>query len=90
MLNIVRNALQQIIDDIDSGNSNISQEQQLQILDIINHKEFNRTEAAEYIGKSVSSFDNYIRKGLIPEGTKRRGSGKFWNKTDLDKFLKTK
>ena len=91
MLNIVRDALQQIINDIDSGNSKISQEQQLQILDIINRKELNRTQSADYIGKSVSSFDNYVKKGLIPKGIKREGaSQKYWLKSDLDKFLKTK
>lgn len=91
MLNIVRDALQQIINDIDSGNSNISEQQQLQILDIINRKELNKTQSADYIGVCTSTFDNYVRKGLIPEGIKREGSSqKLWYKSDLNKFLKNK
>lgn len=91
MLNILRDALQQIVNDIDSGNTNISQEQQLQILDIINRKEMSKTEAADYIGVSPSTIDNYVKKGFIPEGMKRQGiSSKLWLKSDLDKFLKNK
>lgn len=91
MLDIVKDALQQIVNDIDSGNSKISEQQQLQILDIINRKELNRTQAADYIGKSISTFDNYVKKGLIPKGNKREGaSQKFWYKSDLDKFLNNK
>lgn len=87
MLNIVRDALQQIINDIDSGNTNISQEQQLQILNILNPERLSRTESADYLGVSKSTFDNYVKKGLIPSGTKKYGVlGKLWNKFDLDNF----
>lgn len=92
MLKILRDLLQEKIDDIDSGNSNISKEEQLEVIDFfqrLNSKEFNKTESADYIGVCVSTFDNYVRKGLIPKGKKHRGSNTlFWNKYNLDKFLK--
>ena len=50
-----------------------------------------KTEAADYIGVSPSTIDNYVKKGIIPEGIKRQGiSSKLWLKSDLDKFLKNK
>ena len=50
-----------------------------------------KTESADYLGVSVSTFDNYVKKGLLPEGVKRRGiSSKFWYKFDLDNFLNNK
>ena len=91
MLGIIKTLLKQIIDDIDSGNSNISEQKQLEIIDLIktiNTKELSKIEASDYIGVSRATFDNYINKGYIPRGIKRQGiSSKLWNKSDLDKFL---
>lgn len=91
MLKIIRNLLQQIIDDIDSNNSNISERQQFEVIKFIqkiNTKELSKLEAADYIGVSRATFDNYIRKGLIPKGQKRVGFKELsWNKSDLDEFL---
>ena len=92
LIKILRNLLQQIIDDIDSGNSNISENEQLEAIKFIqkiNSKELSKIEAAEYIGVSRATFDNYIRKGILPQGKKRQGfKEKSWNKQDLDNFIK--
>jgi predicted DNA-binding transcriptional regulator AlpA len=54
-------------------------------------KEMTKVESANYIGVSRATFDNYISKGLIPKGSKRPGlNNLMWNKSDLDKYLKTK
>ena len=91
MIQLLRTALQQFIDDIDSGNSNINEQQQQELLNIIckfNSKELSKTEAANYIGVCRATFDNYIKKGLIPEGIKYQGrSNLLWKKSDLDKYL---
>ena len=91
MIKIIKNLLLQFISDIDSGNSNITEEEQLKIIDFINEinrKELTKTESANYIGVSRATFDNYIKKGKIPEGTKRQGSSNlYWNKNDLNKYL---
>ena len=94
MLQLIKTALQQFIDDIDSGNSNISEQQQQELLDLIyriNSKELSKIESADYIGVSRATFDNYITKGLIPKGHKRQGFKELsWNKSDLDKYLNEK
>lgn len=94
MLKLIRNLLQQIIDDIDSGNSNISQDDQQEVLSLIQKftsKELSKLEAADYIGVSRATFDNYIKNGQIPQGRKRKGFKELsWNKSDLDKFLNRK
>lgn len=91
MLKIIRDLLQQKIDDIDTGNSYISENQQEEVIEFlckISSNKLNITEAADYIGKSKSTFNNYVKKGLIPKGEKDRGDSKiFWRKLDLDKFL---
>lgn len=94
MLNLIKIAFQQFINDIDSGNSNISEEQQSKILDLINEinsEELSKIESANYIGVSRATFDNYVSKGLLPKGKKRQGFKELsWNKNDLNKFLKEK
>lgn len=94
MLKVIRNLLQQIINDIDSGNSNISQNDQYEVLSLIQKftsKELSKLEAADYIGVSRATFDNYIRDGRIPKGRKRTGFKELsWNKSDLDKYLNEK
>lgn len=90
MINLIKENLKQILDNMDTGNSNISEEDQeefLNILERINSKELTKSESANYIGVSVSTFDNYIRKGLIPKGRKKQNTKTLlWNKSDLDKF----
>lgn len=94
MLQLIKSAFQQFIDDIDSGNSNINEEQQKEILELvqkINSKELSKLESADYIGVSRATFDNYIKKGLIPQGHKRQGFTELsWNRSDLDKFNKNR
>ena len=92
MLKIIRSLIQQILNDIDSGNSNISEEEQKEILDLlqkINSKTLSKIEAANYIGVSRATFDNYIKSKLIPRGQKRIGFKELsWRKQDLDNFIK--
>ena len=94
MLQLIRCLLQQYIDDIDSGNSNINKEQQDQLLQFmrrINSDDLSTIQSANYIGVSRATFDNYVKKGLLPNGEKRQGvHGLFWNKYDLDEFKKTR
>lgn len=93
MIQLIKTLLLQFIDDIDSGNSNISEQEQLKLLGMlqqINTKELSATESYNYLGISKSTFYNYIDKGLLPKGEKKPGRGVVWNKCDLEKFLKSK
>ena len=94
MIQLIKTALKQFIDDIDSGNSYISEKEQLEAIDFINKinsKELSKLESADYIGVSRATFDNYVRDGFIPKGRKRMGFKELsWSKYDLDEFLKNK
>ena len=67
---IIRNLLQKFIDDIDANNTNLSYEQQCSIIKILSNvnigqeNEMNKTQAADYLGVSRATFDNYIRDGF--------------------------
>ena len=91
MMQLIKTILEQFIKDIDSGNSNINEEEQEEVLDLfekINRKELSKIESANYIGVSRATFDNYISKGLLPKGKKRQGFKELsWSKYDLNKFM---
>lgn len=94
MLQLIRTILQKFVDDIDAGNSNLSYEQQCDIIRVLSNvnlgqdSEMNKTQASDYLGISRATFDNWIRDGLLPKG---KQIGKFkelrWYKSDLDLFL---
>ena len=51
------------INDIDTGNSNISENEQKEIIEFfqqINRKELSKVESANYIGVCRATFDNYL------------------------------
>lgn len=94
MLKIIRSILQKFIDDIDANNTNLNYEQQCSIIRILSNvdigqeNEMNKTQAADYIGVSRATFDNYVRDGFIPKGKKIEGFKELrWYKSDLDLFL---
>lgn len=94
MLKIIRNILQKFLDDIDADNTNITYEQQCDIIKILSNvnlgqdNEMNKTEAADYLGVSRATFDNYVRDGFLPKGKQiKRFKELRWYKSDLDVFL---
>ena len=94
MMKVIRTILQKWIDDIDADNTNLSYDQQCDLIRVLSNvnigqeNEMNKTQAADYIGVSRATFDNYVRDGFIP---KRKQVGNFkelrWYKSDLDLFL---
>ena len=94
MLRLIKTLLQQHIDNIDTGNTNLNYQQQCQLIRILSNvdigqdNEMNKTDAADYLGVSRATFDNYVHDGFIPKG-KKVGNFKElrWYKSDLDIFL---
>lgn len=89
MLQIVRNLLLKIVDDIDAGNSNVDEEELMQIAKFLNRtmrkdRMLNKYQAYTYLNISRAKFDNMVREGLIPRGKKVAGSRELrWCKKDL-------
>ena len=71
MLQLIKKLLKQIIDDIDTGNSNVSYEEQCKILHLIQNitdQRMSKIQACDYLGRAT--FDNYVKNGWIPKGYK--------------------
>lgn len=93
MLNIIRNLLQQLIDNIDAGNSNATQEDQSKIISLLcnmidKDQRMSKIQSCEYLGISRATFDNLVKDGFIPKGRKQEGFKELsWSRIDLDIYL---
>lgn len=91
-IEILRKVLQDALDNIDCGNSNASDEQCDEIIEIINKvtntkNKLSKYQACKYLNISRATFDNYVRAGKIPKGEKEQGFKElFWTKESLDKI----
>lgn len=87
---LLKKTLKIMIDNLDCGNSRLSDEQCDELLDVINkatntQNKFSKYQACKYLGFSRATFDNYVREGKIPKGRKEQGFKElFWIKEDLD------
>ena len=85
-----------IIKDIDSGNSNISEKEALEIIGMIKNftdktQRLSKYQACQKLNISRATFDNLVREGSIPRGQKVAGFKElFWIDKDLDKVIKSK
>lgn len=90
MLKIIRNLLNKIIEDIDAGNSNLSEQEAIEAIEYIKQltdkdKRFSKYQACQYLNVSRATFDNYVRDGLITKGKKEAGFKELsWKQKDLD------
>lgn len=96
MLKIIRNILANIIDNIDSGNSNINEEQAIELAKVLQSytdktRRLSKYQACQYLNCSRATFDNYVRAGLLPKGKKEAGFKELsWEIKTLDEFIKTR
>ena len=93
MIKLIKSLLQNCIDRIDSGNSNLSTEEGLEVIEILKKytnkdKKLSKYQACQYLNISRATFDKYVRDGKIPKGKKEAGFKElFWNEHDIRAFL---
>lgn len=94
MLRVIRSLLLKIVDDIDAGNSNITEGEAIEIVDNLRRftdkeKRLSKYAACEYLNVSRATFDNYVREGKLPRGKHEIGFKELsWNKKTLDEFIR--
>lgn len=95
MIKIIRSLLQNCIDRIDAGNSNITEEEGMEVIDMLKRftdkdRKLSKYQACDYLNISRATFDRYIKEGIIPKGKKEAGFKEiFFLESDLRKVLKT-
>lgn len=78
-----------VLDDLDAGNSHLSEQEQIELLAMFTHTSMSAEEVCEYLHISRPTLTNYIRNGTIPKGRKLRGRNELvWFKDELINALK--
>ena len=94
MIKVIRNLLVKIINDIDAGNSNITENEAMELTKVLQSYtdktvKMSKYQACQYLNISRATFDNYVREGKIPKGTHQAGFKELsWSQKDLDSFIK--
>lgn len=94
MLQAVKKALQLIIDNIDAGNSNLTEEECAAVIDTIkrlSQKErlISKYTAYTHLGISRATFDRMVSNGELPKGKKIAGFKElFWDERKINEYLR--
>ena len=77
--------LREVAEKIDSGTSEITESQAIDVLRVIAHETMSKEQACVYLNLSRSRFDDLVRERKIPRGQKRTGFKELvWWKDELD------
>ena len=83
--------MQQIIDNIDAGNSNITEKDQLLLLDTlraISDQKLSKYQVAKLLNCSTSKVDVLASQGKLPKSRSEAGFKEvFWYKSDIVKYI---
>lgn len=94
MIDIIKKYLLKIVDDIDAGNSNLTESEAVELVDTLKRltdreKRLSKYESCRYLNVSRATFDNYVREGKLPRGKKEAGFKELsWDRRTLDEFVK--
>lgn len=93
MIELIKKYLLKIVDDIDAGNSNLTESEAVELVDTLKRltdreKRLSKYEACRYLNVSRATFDNYVREGKLPRGKHEAGFKELsWSRKDLDSFV---
>lgn len=93
MLRVIKELLLKIVDDIDAGNSNITNEEAIELANTISvlankDRRMSKYAACQYLNVSRATFDNYVREGKLPKGKHDIGFKELsWSRRDLDNLI---
>ena len=94
VLKVLADLLIELATRIKAGNSNLTEEEAIELVSIIGHytnreEYISKYEACKYLNISRATFDNYVKTGKLPKGKKRIGFKELaWTKKDLDEAVK--
>lgn len=92
MIKVIRNLLANILNNIDAGNSNLTENEAMELTKILQSYtdktiKMSKYQACQYLNVSRATFDNYVREGKLPRGKKEAGFKElFYTQKDLDIF----
>ena len=92
MIQLLKKGLLDLVDRIDCGNTNISEEDCIKLLELVNevsnpNEKLSKYQACALLKISRAKFDAKVAEGVIPKGRHQQGFKEiFWIKKDLEKI----
>lgn len=87
MLELIARQLRLIADNIDSGNSTLTEAESIELMDMLqrlNDPYISKYQACMFLGISRAKFDMLVQEGKLPRGKKRAGFKELaWKKSDI-------
>ena len=96
MLKVIKSLLERVINDIDCGNSNITEDEAMKMIKVIKSytdktQRLSKYQACQKLNVSRATFDNLVREGVIPRGEKVVGFKElFWEEKALNEVMKSR
>ena len=93
-MDVIAQLLEQCLGNIKAGTSNISEEDQLEIVAMLKKytdkdRRLSKYQACTYLNMSRATFDNSVREGKIPKGKKETGWKELsWSESELKEVIK--
>ena len=93
-MDVIAQLLEQCLGNIKAGTSNISEEDQREIVAMLKKytdkdRRLSKYQACTYLNMSRATFDNYVREGKIPKGKKETGWKELsWSESELKEIIK--
>ena len=93
-MDVIAQLLEQCLGNIKAGTSNISEEDQLEIVAMLKKytdkdRRLSKYQACTYLNMSRATFDSYVREGKIPKGKKEAGWKELsWRESELKEVIK--
>ena len=73
LIKLLTKTLRDTANKLDAGNSELTEEEAMDILSILTHKVLSKEQACDFVGLGPSQFNNLIALKKLPKGRKRRG-----------------
>ena len=94
MLKVLKKQLLRIVDDIDAGNSEMSEKELYEVTDLLKRYNFrdkyiSKYQAYTYLNIRRAKFDNLVREGVLPRGKKVEGFKELqWSLKEIKEYGK--
>ena len=93
MINLIKEYLLKLVDNINAGNSNLTEDEAFKLVSVLKEltdreRRLSKYESCRYLNVSRATFDNYVRAGKIPKGKHIAGFKELsWSRKELDEFI---
>ena len=89
LTSMVARLLRRTADNLDAGNSKLTDAEAADILETVCHREISKAQACNYLNTKRSRFDELVREGKMPKGKKVVGFKELrWYQDEIDACLK--